>query len=399
MSRLSKYLKSHGIRPPRTWVRTREFRAKVWRRMFSRTTFVAATGSHGKTTATRLLAAMLSTKGRTYFKSALNEPHDIWPNILQAEPWRTRYFVQEVSGHRPNMVARCVSALRPSVGIVTAVSGDHRKAFGGSFEATAVEKSALIRSLPADGLAVLNADDPLVAGMAATSPCRVVWFGRKSDADLRLIDAHSIWPDRLVLEVEYKGERFGVKTQLVGEHWTVSVMAALLTALEMGVPRTDCLSTIERVLPAYNRMSVHQAPQGGWYVLDAYKSSYYGIEPCLQFLSQASAPRKTVLFGTVSDYPGSSRSHYYKVARMALAVADRVIFTGQNADRVRRLAADEFAGRLFAAERPTDALRMIQENAVPEELIYVKATRVDKLAQLLALERERISETAISRHS
>jgi UDP-N-acetylmuramoyl-tripeptide--D-alanyl-D-alanine ligase len=245
----------------------------------------------------------------------------------------------------------------------------------------------------------LNADDALVAGMAASSSCRVVWFGRKSDADLRLLDARSIWPDRLVLEVEYKGERFGVKTQLVGEHWTVSVMAALLTALEMGVPRTDCLSTIERVLPAYNRMSVHQAPQGGWYVLDAYKSSYYGIEPCLQFLSQASAPRKTVLFGTVSDYPGSSRSHYYKVARMALAVADRVIFTGQNAERVRRLAADEFAGRLFAAERPTDALRMIQENAVPEELIYVKATRVDKLAQLLALERERISETAISRHS
>ncbi|MEP9387807.1 Mur ligase family protein [Mesorhizobium sp. KR9-304] len=398
MSHLSNYLKLQGIRPPRTWVRTREFRAKIWRRLFPGTTFVAATGSFGKTTATQLLARMLRTQGRTYFRTDFNEPHNIWDNLLRAKPWRIRYFVQEVSGHKPGSVSRCVAALRPSIGIVTAISGDHRKAFGGS-EATALEKSALVRSLPGSGLAVLNADDPLVAAMAAGSPCRVVRFGSNADADLRLIGARSRWPERLTVEVEYKGERFEVKTQLVGEHWAVSVMAALLTALEMGVSRSDCLSALEDARPAYNRMSVHRTPQGGWCVLDAYKSSYYGIEVCLQFLAQSSAPRKTVLFGTVSDYTGSSKSHYYNVARMALAVADRVIFTGRNAERVRRLATGEFAGRLFTAERPADALRMIEENAVPDELIYVKATRVDKLAQLLAPRRESISETSILRSS
>src|SRR5690606_16443433 len=197
---------------------------------------------------------------------------------MRARPWRHRFMVQEVSGNFPGAIAKSVSVLRPQVGIVTAVSGDHRKAFGGSFEAIAAEKGNLVRALPASGLAVLNADDPNVAAMAVYSPCRVATFGAKSDADLRLIEARSSWPERLSLIVEYRGERFAVKTRFVGEHWAVSVMAALLTAMELGVPREDCLSTIETVAPAYNRMSVHASPHGGWYVLDAFKSSFFGIE-------------------------------------------------------------------------------------------------------------------------
>src|SRR5690606_210368 len=245
------------------------------------------------------------------------------------------------------------------------------------------EKGNLVRALPASGLAVLTADAPNVAAMASHSPCRVATFGAKSDADLRLIEARSSWPERLSLIVEYRGERFAVKTRFVGEHWAVSVMAALLTAMELGVAREDCLSTIETVAPAYNRMSVHASPHGGWYVLDAFKSCFFGIETCLKFMADARAPRRTVLVGTISDYPGSSRAHYHKVARMALAVADRVIFTGRNADRVRKLAAGEFAGRLFHHETAADAIRMLESDPVPGELIYVKASRVDRLGPLL----------------
>ena len=116
-------------------------------------------------------------------------------------------------------------------------------------------------------------------------------------------------------------------------------------------------------------------------LLDAFKSSFFGIEPSLQFLSTAVAPRRTVLFGTLSDYPGSSKGHYYKAARMALAVADRVIFTGPNAYRVRRLINGEFAGRLFAFDRYAEALEMIGEDTVADEIIYVKAAnRADRLA-------------------
>jgi UDP-N-acetylmuramoyl-tripeptide--D-alanyl-D-alanine ligase len=401
MSRFSRHKKLQKIRSyvRDKWIRSLPILVKLWRPLFRRTTFVGVTGSHGKTTATFLLAAMVLRRGPTYFRSDYNGPRDIRKNVMKALPWRHRFFVQEVSGNYPGAITRCNEVLRPTVGIVTAVGADHRKSFGGSVEAIAAEKENLVRALPPPGLAVLNADDPLVAAMAGNCVCRVVRFGRADNSDLRLIKAKSVWPERLTLEVEYRGEIFEVKTQLVGVHWSVSVMAAMLAALEMGVPKDDCLAALATRAPYYNRMSVHPAPNGGWYVLDAFKSSFVSIAPSLEFLANAIAPRRTVLFGTISEYPGSSRPHYYRAARMALAVADRVIFTGPNADRVRRLAAEEFAGRLFYFDRPADAISMLENDAIPDEIIYVKATgHADKLGPMLAPRRRlpRQSPSAVS---
>lgn len=357
---------------------------RLWRPLFLGTVFIGITGSHGKTTGTLLLAAILRSHAPTYSRPAYNYPYQVVLTVLRSRPWRDRYMVQEVSGHEPGAIAQILPVLRPNVGVVTAVGGDHRKSFAGSFAETAVEKGSLIRALPQNGLAVLNADDPLVAAMALDAPCRVVRFGSQGDVDLRLLEARSLWPGRLVMAVDHRGEQFEVRTQLVGEHWTLSVMAALLTALELGVPRDRCLKAIETVQPFYNRMSVHPTAHDGWYVLDAAKSSYFGIATCLAFLRDTpTVPRRTVLFGTISDHPGASRSHYHRVARMALDVAERVIFTGPNAPRVRQLVAGEFAGRLFAVEDYAEAVRMLERDPVPGEIIYVKAAQVDALDKLI----------------
>jgi UDP-N-acetylmuramoyl-tripeptide--D-alanyl-D-alanine ligase len=325
---------------------------------------------------------MLKATAPTHVQILHNQTKAVARAVLRTVPWYHRYCVQEVSAERPTVIDASFDILRPTVGIVTAISGDHRKAYGGSIEAIAAEKAKIVHRLPVDGLAVLNADDPLVAAMGEGCACRVVYYGRREDADLRLLDARSIWPGRLELEVSYRGESFRANTRLVGVHWTVSVLAALLTGLELGVDRSVCLTAIEAFEPLFNRMSVHAGPRGAWYVLDAEKASFLGIEACLAFLNGTSAPRKTVVFGTIADYAGASRSHYYKVARMALDKADRVFFTGTNASRVRRLAAGDLADRLFVHERPRDLLKVLSEDAVPDEIIYVKATRADRLARV-----------------
>lgn len=362
--------------------RTRLLAAGVWRRRFTKTVFIGITGSHGKTTATAILTEALATRGSTYAGILLNHPKSIAHAVFGAKPRDYRYFVHEISGNEPGTVEKSVSVLQPSVGIVTAVGGDHRKSFGGSWEATAAEKAKLVHRLPAEGLAILNADDPLVAAMADGCRCRVVTYGRAEGADLRVLEPSSAWPDRLTLDVEYGGERFAVKTRLIGVHWTLSVSAALLAALELGTDRSDCLKAIEACEPVFNRMSVHPAPNGAWYILDAEKGSFFGIETCLGFLEEASAPRKTVVVGLIADHPGASRPHYNKVARMALDRADRVIFTGAQATRVRRLATGEFAGRLFVEEKPERVLEMLTEDAVVGEIIYIKSSTALGLARV-----------------
>jgi UDP-N-acetylmuramoyl-tripeptide--D-alanyl-D-alanine ligase len=355
--------------------------AGIWRRQFAETLFVGITGSHGKTTATALLAEMLATVGPTYAGTQYNQSKMIARDVLRARPRRLRYFVQEVSGHRPGVVDDSVGVLCPAVGIVTAIGGDHRKAFAGSLEATAAEKAKLVERLPAEGLAVLNADDPLVAAMAGDCRCRVVTFGRGEGADLRILDATSAWPDRLTFDAAYRGKRFVVRTRLIGAHWTLSTAAALLAALELGTSRAACLEVIESHEPLFNRMSVHAAPNGAWYVLDAAKASFSGIGACIDFLDAASAPRKTVIFGMLADYSGASRPKYHKVARMALGKADRVIFTGKEAQRVRRLV-EQYEGRLLIVDRPEDVRAMLANDTVADELIYIKASQASKLGSV-----------------
>jgi len=115
---------------------------------------------------------------------------------------------------------------------------------------------------------------------------------------------------------------------------------------------------------------------------DAEKASFYGIEACLDFLEEASAPRKTVIFGLISDYPGAAREYYYKAARLALARADRVYFTGPQAPRVRRLAKGEFAGRLFFEEEPEKVFEHLFRDTIKDEVIYIKASKSTELQPL-----------------
>lgn len=380
MSRLSRYVRSLKItsKVGKAYRRQWSWMVKLWRPLFMNTTVIGITGSHGKTTATRLLHEILATQAPTAVGKWQNELPFVRRTIMRARPWRHRFLVQEISGHRPQSVKASSAILKPSVGVVTGVSADHRKAFGGSIDAIAAEKMELVLSLPKDGLAVLNADDPRVAAMASACPCRVVTFGSGPSSDLRLVSATSIWPERLSLVVDYKWQRIEVPTRLVGEHWTVSVLAAMVTALELGVRQEDCVKAIGATLASANRMSVHKGPSDSWLVMDAYKASYFGIETCLKFLESAKAPRKTVLMGTLADYPGSSRAHYQRVARMALAVADRVIFTGRNAERVRRLVP-EFGDRLRMIDDYDEAVKTVKEEAIADEIIYVKAASVDRL--------------------
>jgi len=80
--------------------------------------------------------------------------------------------------------------LRPRVGVVTAVRAEHRTVFR-TPEAMAAEKAALVDALPPDGVAVLNADDPLVLAMAERFGGRTITFGAAAGATLRAEDARS----------------------------------------------------------------------------------------------------------------------------------------------------------------------------------------------------------------
>jgi len=127
---------------------------------------------------------------------------------------------------------------------------------------------------------------------------------------------------------------------------------------------------------------LHHIPSGAWIISDCRKAPYWGISRVIQLLSDARAPRKTLVVGSFSDAPGSTSSKYRKLALEGLEVADRVIFVGDTARFVRKVLTQENNDRLFAFDSIEDAASFLTANTIPEEVILIKSGGREHLERL-----------------
>ncbi len=363
--------------------------AKLRRPQLSQVTFIGVTGSCGKTTTTQLIGAVLSQRGKAHVSSGLNGYPQVVDSVLGLDP-PTRYCVQELSGSWPGRLAPQVQLLRPAIGVVTTIGTDHYKSFR-SKEATAQEKGQLIEWLPEHATAIINADDPHVLAMRDRTRARVLTVGRSVVSDLRAIDVSSVWPERLRLTVVHGQQSMALNTQFVGEWWTTSVLAGVACGLVCGLDLKTCAVAIETFEPGIGRWSVHPVPGAATYIFDQ-KAPLGTIADSLAFVAAARAIRKTVVFGTISDYPGAAGTRYRKIAREALAVADRVIFAGPHAGHATRIAQGPFRERLLSFETTYQASEFLKSETVPGELVLLKGSlRIDHLERIIFSQLDQIT--------
>jgi len=382
-----------GVRPiPRRWshlgwrwrLRAVYAIAWLWRRLLVGTTFVAVTGSVGKTTTKECLAAALAVSGLTArTRGNANDAYGVPRTILRVRPWH-RHAVVEVGTERPRMMRRAARVVRPHVAVVLCIDRAHTRTFG-TLEAIAAEKADLVRALPRSGLAVLNADDPRVLAMAAVCRGRVVTFGLGPGADCRGDDVTAAWPERLALSVHAGGERVRVRTRLVGAHWARSVVAALAAARAAGVELGPAGEAVGRVLPFRARMQPVTLPSGATMLRDEIGNTGPTLDAALRVLETARAGRRVLVAGEFSDSPWRSQVRLRELGRAAARVADLALFVdphhGRDAVRaavgagMRPGAALAFADVAQVADYLRSALR-------PGDLVLLKGRTTDHFSRV-----------------
>jgi UDP-N-acetylmuramoyl-tripeptide--D-alanyl-D-alanine ligase len=382
LTTFSKFAKSLGWRLQHLYDQGLYRLTYLHRRRLRNTVFVGVTGSVGKTTAKDLIAGILE---RHLSKGSKNPGSLNWPEDMVRVVLGTRksaaYCVVEISGHGPGAMDLPLALVQPTVGVVTSIGSDHFTAFKDR-EGIAQEKGKLIRSLPPDGIAILNADDPRVLAMQSQFPGRTVTFGLSGDAMMRGDAIQSIWPDRLSLTARWNGESVHVKTQLCGTHWAPTLLAALATGVALGVPLTVAAEAVASVEPFEGRMAP-VAIDGITFIRDDWKAPLSTIEPAFDFMRQANATRKVIVIGTISDYQGDSTRRYVEIGQLALTVADCVVFVGPRASaslRAKRDANDEL--RAFASLR--DASTYLSGYLKPGDLVLLKGShKADHMQRLV----------------
>jgi UDP-N-acetylmuramoyl-tripeptide--D-alanyl-D-alanine ligase len=336
------------------------------------TTVVGVTGSSGKTSTKDLLAAVLAPLGPTVappgsFNNELGLP---W-TALRADR-ATRHLVLEFSARGVGHIARLAAAVPPRIGVVLNVGRAHVGEFG-SVKAIARAKGELVEALPADGIAVLNADDPLVAAMAARTAARVVTFGR-GDAKVRAEDVR-LDGGRARFTLVAPTGRASVSLRLVGEHHVGNALAAAAVALELGGTPDGVAAALSAAEPASRwRMEVTDRADGLTVVNDAYNSNPESMRAALTALAAlGGGTRRTwAVLGPMAEQGDATAAAHAEIAALARSLGiDRFVAVGTGDYPGARRTADV-----------AEALALLRAEAGPGDVVLVKASRAAGLERV-----------------
>jgi UDP-N-acetylmuramoyl-tripeptide--D-alanyl-D-alanine ligase len=369
---------------------------------------VGVTGSSGKTSTKDLIAALLTPLGPTIappgsFNNELGHP---W-TALRADH-TTKHLVLELSARGPGHIAALCRVAPPTIGVVVNVGSAHLGEFG-SREAIAQAKGELVEALPADGLAVLNADDAAVCAMAARTKARVVFVGRAEHAEVRAAGVTVDAEGRARFELVTPQGSAPVQLAVHGEHQVGNALSAAAVALELGATVDHVASGLAQAKPVSRwRMEVSRRPDGVTIVNDAYNANPESVAAALRALVTMTPDGATswAVLGPLGELGESSDEEHAEVGRLVARLGvHRLVAIGEearplyNGARVSDVQSPDGQGSRGQGSGVQDsglgeesvlvpdveaAVALLRERVRPGDVVLVKASRVYGLERVAA---------------
>ncbi len=340
---------------------------------------VGITGSNGKTTTKNLLRAILERVGETVApRDSFNNEVGAPLTMLKLTP-ASRFLVAEMGASGKGEITRLIRMAKPDVGVVLTVGLAHAGEFGG-IEVTLATKTEMVQDLEPTDVAVLNIDDPRVAGMAAKTAARVLWFGLSDGAAVRASDIDATAAGTSFQLHLPDGSAQTVRFAVLGEHHVMNALAAAAAAHTLGVPLVDIVAGLEAVTRAERwRMEVLGGKDGVTVINDAYNASPDSMAAALKTVALIAAPgqRTTAVLGEMSELGPYSVEEHDRIGRMVVRFnIHRLIVVGEGARAIHLAAEHEgsWGGEAVFVETADEAYELIAADTRPNDLILVKSS-------------------------
>ncbi|MBB5825247.1 UDP-N-acetylmuramoyl-tripeptide--D-alanyl-D-alanine ligase [Micromonospora carbonacea] len=342
-------------------------------------TVIGLTGSSGKTTTKDLIAQLTARLGPTVappgsFNNELGHP---W-TALQADA-DTRFLVLEKGARGVGHVRYLCEVVPPRISVVLNVGVAHLGEFG-SVENIALAKGELVESLPADGLAVLNADDPLVDAMAARTAARVVRYGEAAHADVRAVDVTLDGRGRAAYTLVTPEGNAAVRLGLTGRHQVSNSLAAAAVAREVGMPLGELAVALgELGLVSTRRMDVFERPDGVTVIDDSYNANPASTAVALRALAgMRGAGRAVAVLGYMAELGEYERQGHLEVGRLAAELGvDRLLVVGEPAAPIHEgaTAVEDWGGKSVLLTDQAAAVEVLRSELRAGDVVLVKGSR------------------------
>jgi UDP-N-acetylmuramoyl-tripeptide--D-alanyl-D-alanine ligase len=278
---------------------------------------VGITGSNGKTTVKTLAASILARQGRTHVNAGNYNNELGLPLTLLAMPADAQYAVLEMGAGKPGDIDYLAAIARPDIGLVNTIAPAHLERMG-SVEGVAETKGALYQSLPADGIAIINADDAFARFFEGLAGSRqLLRFGLEQPAEV----------SAQIIEQRLDGSRFVLRTPLgeaevqlplPGRHNIANALAAAAIGLALRVPLSSIVEGLQDAPVVAGRLN-QQAMPGDWTLIDdSYNANPGSVAAAIDTLALATGERWLVL-GDMAELGGDARALHAAIGRQARA--------------------------------------------------------------------------------
>lgn len=389
---------SRLIKVPNTLLALQQLASEVLRRW--NRPVIGITGSAGKTTTKELTALVLSAKGRVHKSIGnLNNAYGLPLSILEmvsdgAKASDFDFAVLEMGMSTAGEIRRLCQIAPPNVGAVLNVKAVHLENFE-NIQGIANAKAELIEGLKPNGLAVLNADDPLVLPMQTRHPGKHVTFALENPAEIRAINVQNLGVLGSKFRLITTKGQAEVSFPLAGKHLLYNALIAAAIGDYFELSAETIAKRLQLARPAYHRGELLKFTEGFLIVDDSYNSNPHALNEMVKMLAQTTGfSRKIVVAGEMLEL-GKTAVEMHQSCGKFIAESKIDFLVG-----VRALAQEIVNGAVSAGMAKENAYfastveiagQFLAENIKAGDLVLIKGSRGVKTELIIDLLKEKFS--------
>jgi len=347
---------------------------------------VAITGSNGKTTTKEMCAAILGGCGPCLKnRGNLNNEFGL-PLTLLERVEAHRFVVVEIGMNHRGEIAPLAAIAAPGIGVITNVGTAHIEHLR-SRDEIALEKGDLIAALPADGVAVLNADDPRVMAQAERTAARILRFGTAEDADVRAERITSLGDRGYAFDLVTADGRQPVHVAGLGAPTVTNALAAAGAALAAGVDLRNVAQGLGRYEPASGRMEPVTLARNIIVINDTYNANPQSMEVALRSLaSLRGTSRGFAVLGDMGELGDTADDAHRAAGQLVAELGLDYLFTlGERAEQIAdgALGAGMRADRVHVGTDHAELEAALRRVLVGDDWVLVKGSRAMQMERVV----------------
>ena len=290
---------------------------------------IGITGSYGKTSSKNILSDILNIKYNALLTPRnLNTFNGLIMTVNNHMDKFTDIFIAEMGAYVKGEIKGLCKLIKPKYGILTRIGTAHLESFG-SEENIISGKFELIESLPSDGFAVLNGDDPKQVNYKLKNKVKTIWIGiDNKDVDVRATNIKCS-SKGTSFDVEFKNDKkkYSFETKLLGNHNVYNILAGIACGVEFGIDVEELAAAVKAVKPVEHRLELKRL--GNFYQIDdAYNSNPVGAENACKVLGMMPGLKVVVTPGMI-ELGAKEKEYNKKFGEQIAEVADYAVLIGE----------------------------------------------------------------------